>query len=177
VLYGRSRIPICAYLRAMTDDRATHYLIWGGQEKSLRLESSGNFLSIARQLFSLPFSSRHSKQLKQRERLEEAFYNPKSQAWMDVTTGDILFRCYNRGLLIQPEEGDIGKCLRHTFFVLAALETINGFIPTPRIDTSTLSDLIRLHHIDSLAKLLQIPISTFIQGILYVKGQHSPKKR
>jgi hypothetical protein len=82
------------------------------------------------------------------ESLKRKFLRPKSQARKDVSTGNVLSRCFNRGFLIQPKEGDIRKCLRHVFFVLAALETINVFLRTPRIDMSTLSDIVRLRHID-----------------------------
>ena len=60
--------------------------------------------------------------------LAEEYHNPMAQAWRTVTVGAILRRCYCRHLLIQPDPDDRDKCLKHVFYLLAAIELMNTFL-------------------------------------------------
>lgn len=58
-----------------------------------------------------------------------------AQAWHTITLGSILRGCYARRILIQPQADDFTKYKKHCLYVLAALDLMNTFFKSNKIES------------------------------------------
>jgi hypothetical protein len=90
----------------------------------------------------------------------------KNQAWLTISLGAILERCYARRLLLQPQPDDISTYQKHMLYILAATELMNTCVKSRQVK-STADVLSRaMLHCDNVDDLLQAPLYEISKALL-----------